>query len=789
MQVRTCLTLAYFLLSFALVPLKAQNAYQDALFFAKLDIQQIDQLLALQAILNLNPTEVDKLKELKKFLNDPFSDDLKIENLDTKIIAELWRELDSYLQMGNNFNGVGITSTTANNLPSPTTIDNVLQTISGASWQTMVIDATATIIAEQFKEGITIHYVNEFKNKMGEIYEVRKMIPITYDELNRSDPFQYDDLGTTLKAAFQKDLKNLPFNFRALIKDAEEPIVYANLKTEPVFQYFDYSIELIDQIVKGQHPAEILNHLDFIYYKDNATTGVGEKGINTLYRITHLVSLLEKNLRTPNAIIEKQTNNIWINFNQLRELRHANEQKYFLALLYHQDKVFFNTLFQAYDASYQSNFSKDKFNAFLKQVEDYLGLLNLIEDKIVALKNTSNSDELNVHDYVVYLETFLELFEKGADLFYCQKDLDNNFCTTLAEFSFYADAAKKMYQSILEKNYQGTISEISTLLSKFSQQLVTDADINNAITTNSDLRKELIKTIKTYTNLSLNDTQLNPIILAAVKGDANSLISYLKTNHTTAFNQLDSKEYLQLSQIFKNFSERILLVANKGKLFTVMNAFSKYTSFMIDITSASSSAEVKAVIQKSIVPPHNYAAKRYSKRTISLSAHPGLFIGYEALRNLTESEINDPAINEQKWQYNFGFTSPIGLEITFGRRESKLSKNGKLSLRKKNKEYKATTFKGGSFGLFASILDLGAVVNYRLSNNSDTNLPQEITFKQVFSPGAYLNFGCRNSPLTIGAGVQYTPELRKIGNGLDKNALRFSIRCSWDIPLLLFSVR
>jgi hypothetical protein len=222
---------------------------------------------------------------------------------------------------------------------------------------------------------------------------------------------------------------------------------------------------------------------------------------------------------------------------------------------------------------------------------------------------------------------------------------------------------------------------------------------------------------------------------------------------------------------------------NRGKLFNILGTFSKYTTFMVDITAANSSSEVKEIIKKEIVSPNNYVTKRFSKVSLSISAHPGLFLGYEQL-DLTQSEIDDPDITEEEWAPNFGFTAPVGLELAFGNRSKDLSEMGPISLKKNQNDYVAKTMKGSSWSFFISLLDLGAIVNYRLTENDETELPQEVTFKQVFSPGGYLNFGFRNSPIAIGAGFQYTPELRKIGSDLEKNAFRYSIRFSWDIPLV-----
>jgi hypothetical protein len=99
---------------------------------------------------------------------------------------------------------------------------------------------------------------------------------------------------------------------------------------------------------------------------------------------------------------------------------------------------------------------------------------------------------------------------------------------------------------------------------------------------------------------------------------------------------------------------------------------------------------------------------------------------------------------------------------------------------------KAGKENSSSVGIFAQIVDLGAVLNFRIGDSTST-LPDKIEFKQIFSPGISINYGFNNSPLNIGVGYQYSPELRKIsknGNEIYPNGNRLFLRLAWDIPLL-----
>ena len=91
----------------------------------------------------------------------------------------------------------------------------------------------------------------------------------------------------------------------------------------------------------------------------------------------------------------------------------------------------------------------------------------------------------------------------------------------------------------------------------------------------------------------------------------------------------------------------------------------------------------------------------------------------------------------------------------------------------------------GSWSLFLSALDLGAVTAFRLNSDS-ANLP-ELNFQNIIAPGAFIYYNIGNSPFSIGGGWQYGPLLRKIeidGTSVQTNASRILFSIAIDVPLL-----
>lgn len=199
-------------------------------------------------------------------------------------------------------------------------------------------------------------------------------------------------------------------------------------------------------------------------------------------------------------------------------------------------------------------------------------------------------------------------------------------------------------------------------------------------------------------------------------------------------------------------------LASNTTYLEVANTIEQYGTFMTDVINAKNSDEVKDVIKKHAAPPTSFILKREYQRTLSITGQPGYFASMEKFNG-----------KNQDFKFVSGLTLPMGFEMSF-----------KLKHGKEN---------SGSLGVFAQIIDLGAVLNFRVGDSTST-LPDKIEFKQIFSPGGSINYGFKNSPVTLGIGYQYTPQLRKItegGNEIYPNGHRIFLRLAWDIPLINIS--
>lgn len=189
---------------------------------------------------------------------------------------------------------------------------------------------------------------------------------------------------------------------------------------------------------------------------------------------------------------------------------------------------------------------------------------------------------------------------------------------------------------------------------------------------------------------------------------------------------------------------------NAAAITSIIEPVSKYIIFATDLAGAQSTAQFKSGFSKVVAPPGSYIQKRNQNFSFSISTHPGITYGSENS-------------GDSKWMPTYGLTVPIGFELN------------------------TETGSGWSIGALLSIFDIGAVVNYRFGDSQSEDLPSEVKFSQVFSPGASLRIGFPNVPLDFGIGYQFTPKLRKLTiDGVDelKNSDRLFITLGYDLTLI-----
>jgi hypothetical protein len=640
---KTKLSLILLIFSFNLT--MAQNAYYDALIFYSIANDDPGNTFE-TANLSGTPIFSDK-PTIRKFLANPF-DNTNTQSLNS-YLPKLRTEYVSYhLQLLNRTNN-------ANGLPGLKLANTITP-----GFQSMAIDAAAKIIAEDFQDGVTVVYINKFKERLDKIPELRAFFPKTYQFFQDTNPFDYPKLGKDFKAKFEEDLKALVINVKTFIESASTR-PWSDFKNSNLFVPYCVASDIGDKLLNGSHPTEVLDYLEQ-KYTGNVPFAPYLTGIR-------LINIIQSNFQkavasTTSPFATKQFENIWLQYRDLKKLTdNPIKIRYLVGLIYQQDPALFASLIPYTD---QTSVERLYNQTILPSIDL---LMNI--DNICQKKNLSG-DELS--QILGMLANMIQNYNRVYP-----------FLPSAVDFSTITIKLTQIYSSIAAKDYSSIVSNTVFILNQINKEL-----------------------------------------------NANS----------------------QTAEILKVTSELM-----------------KYGTFITDVVNAKNSDDIKEAYRKAAVNRGTFIDKRLSLSSLTISAHPGLIGGVEQL-----SEGN-------KWEPNFGITAPIGLEFTWGFR-------GSYDPAQKKANYVSgssiKSLRGSNFGVMLAFADIGAVFNYRL-NDSESELPQELTFKQIFSPGVALHYGFKNSPLTLGVGGQYTPELRKVtvnNISTEANSIRYFIRLTWDIPLV-----
>jgi len=196
----------------------------------------------------------------------------------------------------------------------------------------------------------------------------------------------------------------------------------------------------------------------------------------------------------------------------------------------------------------------------------------------------------------------------------------------------------------------------------------------------------------------------------------------------------------------------------------LISGISLYGTFMARIVDAENPEDVQAAFDAAALPAGSSSAKKNYSHNIALNAYPGVSFGNWLLEESNSDDSEESDENKNTWNSKYRVTAQIGVAYT------------PLSMGK-----------GGSVSVFASFLDIGAMVHYQLNGDS-TAVDQKIYLANIFSPGLYVLYGLGyNLPLSIGFGVQYGPGLVEYGEALWNPSWRCNVTITFDIPIFNLS--
>lgn len=236
--------------------------------------------------------------------------------------------------------------------------------------------------------------------------------------------------------------------------------------------------------------------------------------------------------------------------------------------------------------------------------------------------------------------------------------------------------------------------------------------------------------------LSLSTHILTKNYFAAIL-DASQLVNIVMPTHTTSGNSF--KTDITNNDIKSNYLQQL----------------TKYGTFIAAVSSAKTSAEVKEIIKATALPPGSASIKKNTNFSIALQAYVGGIYGKEYIisNSKTSSQIIAPF-------------APIGISFNVGL---------------KNHQNAGYKWNAGSLSAVVQLVDIGAMVAYRITNSDTLPASVKIRFENIFAPGLNLVYGIPKVPISIGGGFQWLPS--NFGNSFYKD---YTVRSNSGIRAQLF---
>jgi hypothetical protein len=257
---------------------------------------------------------------------------------------------------------------------------------------------------------------------------------------------------------------------------------------------------------------------------------------------------------------------------------------------------------------------------------------------------------------------------------------------------------------------------------------------------------------------------IDPGLKAQVKQKGNTWL-YIAGSAGELYVDVRNKNYSSAVLNLVTIMDTLFIQSSDPDLKTIAAAnkkLMKYGTFMATVANAQSSDEVQSAIEAVSLPAGSYSVKRNSIWNVSVNGYVG--IGYDSGNPFG---INyEGAVIRERNNLNWNVSAMVGFAFSSG-----LCKDHSI----------------GSFSAFLSVIDVGALANFRITNDS-TVLDRKITVGDIFAPGLSFIYGIPKVPLSLSAGLVYKPSIAynsSSGSFLNvPGMLRFNVSLLVDIPLM-----
>ena len=211
-----------------------------------------------------------------------------------------------------------------------------------------------------------------------------------------------------------------------------------------------------------------------------------------------------------------------------------------------------------------------------------------------------------------------------------------------------------------------------------------------------------------------------------------------------------------LLRLMTTLSRELEKTTSNEKRARLLHFFEEYGDFIAGMVDAKTKEQVEYLLKSLADPPGSSRTKRTHNITVGINAYAGVSAGREFWRESSTSTAGDEDF------FVLSPTVPVGFAI------SKLV----------GSSWKHPQ----SFSLYLSLLDLGAMMTYRLSSTQYGQY--KLTYKNVFKPGIQLHWNIQRTPFYLGVGWQMGAQFRESEDQeLSFRSSRFFGAFGVDVPI------
>lgn len=599
-----------------------------------------------------------------------------------------------------------------------------------------MIDAIAIYLAKRVKQEAVMWFFETIQKNANQYELIKTFFPNTITLLQSNEVYEIPNLGAQWRYALSKDFVKLPRNvltsdwfnnwYKKKVdadKNLPDYLLAAFEACDLLSQQYNYS-QFVKQMYLNLHNRPVVSSSDSIITPAN---------------IFAILYAFNQECYIPVKKNDSITGIRLMRYEDFRNLS-RDELEIMISLM---DMKYSNAFRPIWCKVTGERFLKEKdgedFRRWAGTIETGIEQFNKLQAEYVKLNNEIKEGKKVDGAYTAFniWDNINGLFNLVIPDAAVTNENLKRIAKGSAELKKNAEKAFEVYRQLSLKNYTGAVNTTISLVEDLLYNNNGSVGLKKAIVVNTLKPGEKFK--KNY----------------FPKNGADTSLSFTQQQIVSSF-------------IFENDRHAINLVR-------------KLAGFLNDVMLTTNAEELSKVVASYALPPGSYKRKRNSWLSFDLNAYVGGYYARERLDGV-----------EKSWGNVYGITAPIGFAVsrTFGRKLDSADRLSEDLVRNPDKVRigKRHVWKRGSstFTCALTVVDVGAVVSYRMSNTAQKGLPREVTWSQVLSPGIRLAYGIRNTPLVISVGYQYTPKLREINQDGEKmySTHRVSAGILFDLPLV-----